>query len=180
MNVLKSAATILVILFLASGCGGGGGNGGENPDGNNSSGSGDFVKLSIDSGAENTYTEAFSAVIVCEPRVDWAFNQVILYDDYNGSEQWNMIFDIMFGINDAVGTYDITAQTDGIQAVFMNGSVNYTANFITAGSSGTVNVTRSDTRIEGTFTIIAVDADSNPIALSGSFGVDSGNSLSCS
>ncbi len=180
MNVLKSAITILVILFLASGCGGGGGSNGDgNPDGNGNSGSGDFVKLSIDSGAENTFTEAYSAVIVCEPRVDWASNQVILYDNYIGSGQWDMIFDIMF-LNDAVGTYDITAQTDAIQVVFMNGGVNYTANFITAGSSGTVNVTRSDTRIEGTFTITAVDAGSNPITLSGSFGVESGHSLSCS
>jgi hypothetical protein len=179
MNVLKSVITILVILFLASGCGGGGGNDGENSDGNGSSGSGDFVRLSIDSSAENTYTEAFSAAIVCEPRVDWASNQVILYDNYIGAGQWDMIFDIMF-ISDAVGTYDITAQADAIQAVFMNGSVNYIANFVTVGSSGTVNVTRSDTRIEGTFTITAVDADSNPITLSGSFGVDSGNSLNCS
>jgi len=179
MIVLKSAATILMILFLASGCGGGGGNGGESSDGNGNSGSGDFVRLSINSGTENTYTEAFSADIVCEPRVDWASNQVILYDNYLGSGQWGMLFDIMF-INDAVGTYDITVQADAIQAVFMNGSVNYTANFITAGSSGSVNVTRADTRIEGSFTITAVDADSNPITLSGSFGVDNGNSLSCS
>ena len=179
MNVLKSTVTILVILFLASGCGGGGGNGEGNSDGNGNSGSGDFVKLSIDSGAENTFSEAYSAVIVCEPRVDWASNQVILYDNYIGSEQWDMIFDIMF-LNDAVGSYDITASADGIQAIFMNGGVNYTANFATVGSSGTVNVTRSDERIEGTFTITAVDAGSNPITLSGSFGVESGNSLSCS
>jgi hypothetical protein len=179
MNVLKSAVLILVILFLASGCGGGGGNGEGNPDGNGNSGSGDFVRLSVDSGAENTFTEAYSAVIACEPRVDWASNQVILYDNYTSGGQWDMIFDIMF-INDAVGTYDITASADGINVVFMNGSVNYSANFATAGSSGTVNVTRSDTRIEGTFTITAVDAGSNSITLSGSFGVESGHSLSCS
>jgi hypothetical protein len=80
-----------------------------------------------------------------------------------------MLFDIMF-INDAVGIYDITVPADGLQVAFVNGGVNYMANFVTVGSSGTVNVTRSDTRIEGTFTIIAVDAGSNPITLSGSFG----------
>jgi hypothetical protein len=111
--------------------------------------------------------------------VDWAFNQVILYDTYIGNGQWDMVFDIMFGISDAVGIYDITVQADGLQVAFMDGSVNYISNFITVGSSGTVNVTRSDSRIEGTFTITAVDAGSNPITLSGSFGVDSGNSLSC-
>lgn len=179
MNVLTSAATILMVLFLASGCGGGGGNDGGNSDGNGNSGSGDFVRLSIDSGTENTYTEAFSADVVCDPRVDWAFKQVVLYDSYSGAGQWDMFFDIMF-LSDDVGTYDITAQTDGIQVVFTNGSVNYTANFIKTGSSGTVNVTRSDTRIEGTFTVTAVDTGSNPITLSGSFGVDSGNSLDCS
>ena len=122
-------ASILLTLMLLAGCGGGGSGGGENSDGNGGSGSGDFVKLSIDSGAENTFTEAFSAVIVCEPRVDWAFNQVILYNNYIGTGQWNTIFDIMFGISDAVGIYDITDQADALQVVFMNGSVNYTAKF---------------------------------------------------
>jgi hypothetical protein len=173
-------ASLLLSLIFLIGCGGGGSGSGGNSDGNGTSGSGDFVMLSIDSGAENTFAEAFSAVIVCEPRVDWAFNQVVLYNNYLGNGQWGMLFDIMFGISDAVGSYDITDQSDGLQVVFMNSNVNYTANFVTAGSSGTVNVTRSDTRIEGTFTITAVDANSNPITLSGSFGVDSGNSLSCS
>jgi hypothetical protein len=176
MRYLKVLAVFVVMTFLTVACGGGG----DNSDGNGNSGSGDFVKLSINSSTENTYTEAYSAEIVCEPRVDWAFNQVILYDNYIGTGQWDMLFDIMFGISDAVGIYDITDREDAIQAIFMNNNVNYTANFVTVGSSGTVNVTRSDTRIEGTFTITAVDIDSNPITLSGSFGVDNGNSLSCS
>ena len=185
MRLIKVLALVVGVFIIAIACGGGGSsndgiaNIGENTDGNSSSGSGDFIKLSIDSGVENTFTEAFSAAIVCEPRVDWAFNQVILYDTYIGNGQWGMIFDIMFGISDAVGIYDITVQEDGLQVAFMDGSTNYIANFITAGSSGTVNVTRSDSRIEGTFTITVVDAGSNPITLSGSFGVDSGNSLSC-
>jgi hypothetical protein len=170
MILLLLSLSILIITFL--GCGGG------SSDGSGGSGSGDFVKLSIDSGAENTYTEAFSPTIVCDPRVDWAFSQIILYDNYLGSDQWGMIFDIMF-ISDAVGTYDVTVPGDGLNVSFIDGSGTYQANFAAVGSSGTVTVTRSDTRIEGTFTINAVDAGSNTITLSGSFGVDSGVSLSC-
>jgi hypothetical protein len=175
MRLIKILALVVWVFIIAIACGDNGGNSDEN----GSSESGDFVKLSINSGVENTFTEAFSADIVCDPRVDWASSQVILYDNYIGSGNWDILFDIMFGISDAVGNYDITISGDGLQVVFINGGVNYTANSITAGSSGTVNVTRSDTRIEGTFTITAVDAGSNPITLSGSFGVDSGNSLSC-
>lgn len=138
----------------------------------------DFVRLSIDGGAENTYIEAFSPTIVCDPRVDWAFNQVILYDSYLGGTNWDIIFDIMF-ISDAVGTYEVSIPGDGLNVSFLDSGVIYQANFGTAGSSGTVTVDRSDTRIEGTFTINAVDASSNAITLSGNFGVDSGNSLSC-
>ncbi|UCH82157.1 MAG: hypothetical protein JSW20_05870 [Nitrospiraceae bacterium] len=70
------------VYVIAIACGGGGGNGQDNSNGNASSGSGDFVRLSIDGGAETTFTEAFSQTVVCEPRVDWALNQVILYDNY--------------------------------------------------------------------------------------------------
>ena len=174
MRSVKVLALVVGVFIMAIACGEDGGN----SDGNGSPGSGDFLNLSIDGGVSNTFTESFSADIVCDPRVDWAFNQVILYDNYIGSGQWDMIFDIMF-ISDSVGTYDITVPADGLQVVFINGSVTYMANFATAGSSGTVNVTRSDTRIEGTFTTTAVDPGSSPITLSGSFGVESGNSLSC-
>lgn len=174
MRPIRVLALIVGVFIIAIGCG----DDGVDSDGNGSSGSGDFVKLSIDSGVENTFTEAFSADIVCDPRVDWAFNQVQLFANYIGGGQWEMLFDIMF-ITDSVGTYDITVPADGVQVAFMSGGVNYMANFATVSSSGTVNVTRSDTRIEGAFTVTAVDAGSNPITLSGSFGVDSGNSLSC-
>ena len=172
MKVMLPLLSVLVIS-----CGGGGGGSGSSSV--SVLGSGDFIKLSVDGGVETTFTEAFSATIVCDPRVDWAFNQVIFYDNYIGSNQWATIFDIMF-INDAVGTYDIALPTDGLVVVYLDGVVPYTASFAEAASSGTVNVTRSDTRIEGTFSITAVDAAFNPITLSGSFGVDSGFALSCS
>jgi len=87
-----------------------------------------------------------------------------------------MIFDIMF-LDDSVGTYDVTVPADGAQVVYAPNGTTYLANF--AQGSGTVTVTRSDTRIEGTFDVTVDDGGNNPINLSGSFGVDSGNSLSC-
>ena len=164
---------LLSLALLIISCGGGGGSdeiGGTEAD--------DFVRLTIDGDPENIYIEAFNPTITCDPRVDWAFNQVILYDSYLGANQWDMIFDIMF-LNDALGTYDVSVSGDGLNVSFMDSSVIYAANFATPGSSGTVTVTRSDNRIEGTFTINAVDGSSNTKTLSGSFGVDSGNSLSC-
>ena len=166
---------LCALSFLITACGS---SGGGSSDGNGGLEGDDFIRLSIDGGAENTYIEAFSAVITCDPRVDWASNQVILYDGYLGGGDWDIIFDIMF-ISDAVGTYDVSVPADGINVVFMDSSVIYQANFGTAGSSGTVTVTRADNRIEGTFTITAVDVSSNPRTLTGSFGVESGNSLSC-
>ena len=150
-------------------------------DGNGGLEGNDFVRLSIDGGAENTYIEAFSADIVCDPRVDWYSSQVILNDGYLGAGTWDIIFDIIIS-NNAVGTYDVSVPGDGLNVFFMDSNVTYQANFGITGSSGTVTVTRSDTRIEGTFTIYAVDTSpgsNTTIALSGSFGVDSGNSLSC-
>ena len=170
---------LLSLSLLIVSCNGGGSSDGDGGlEGSGGLEGNDFVRLSIDGGAENTYIEAFSPTIVCDPRVDWAFSQVILWDGHLGGNQWDIIFDIMF-IDDAVGTYDVLNLTDPINISFIDSGVPYQANFATAGSSGTVTVTRSDTRIEGTFLINAADASSNTITLSGSFGVDSGNSLSC-
>lgn len=76
---------IMGLCFIVAGCGGGGGgsdgSGGGDSDGDLGLEGNDFVKLSIDGGAENTYTEAYSPTIVCDPRVDWHSNQVILYDN---------------------------------------------------------------------------------------------------
>ena len=170
---------LLSLSLLIISCNGGGSSDGDGGlEGSGGLEGNDFVRLSINGAAENTYIEAFSPTIVCDPRVDWASNQVVLYDTYLGNSEWDIFFDIMF-IDDAVGTYDVLVPGDGVNVVFMDSSEIYQANFATAGSSGTVTVTRSDTRIEGTFFINAADIDSNTITLSGSFGVDSGNSLSC-
>ena len=156
---------------------GGSGNG---DGGNGSSGSGDFLKLTVDVEAESTYSEAFDPDIVCDPRVDWASSQTILWNNHLGSSNWELIFDIML-LNDAVGTYDVTVAADGVNISYILNTVQqYYANFSLSNSTGTVIVTRSDTRIEGTFNIVVVDAgNSNPITLAGSFGVEKGNSLSC-
>jgi len=164
--------SLLSLLFIS--CGGSSG-GGSSP-GGGTSGSDDWVKLKIDNGTEIAYSEAFSAAVTCDPRVDWASNQIILYDNYLGNNNWEMIFDIMF-LDDSVGTYDVTVPADGAQVVYAPNGTTYLANF--AQGSGTVTVTRSDTRIEGTFDVTVDDGGNNPINLSGSFGVDSGNSLSC-
>jgi hypothetical protein len=167
-------ALLLLPIFLVS-CGGGGGGGGGN--GGGGGGGSDFYKLSVDGGGETTYTEAFSAAAVCDPRVDWYSHHVLLQDNFLGGSNWEMIFDIILS-NEAVGTYDVTVSGDGLSVLFMDSSGAYYANFGTVGSSGTVTVTRSDSsRIEGTYAITAVDGV-NPINLSGSFGVESGFSLS--
>jgi hypothetical protein len=182
----KSFFLIFLILpALLLSCGGGGGTG--TPDGTGPDGiptTGDVVILSVDGGANGTYTEAHDPVIECNPRVDWFSNQVLLFDNYTGAGPYNgfeMFFDIMFAVTDAVGTYAISA--DPIQVVLGDSTgTTYTANQILDNSSGTVEVTRSDTRIEGTFNVVLVDASGNPgtgPTLTGSFGVDAGASLSC-
>jgi len=164
--------SLFSLLFISCG----GSSGGGSSLGGGTSGSDDWVKLKIDNGAEIAYTEAFSAAITCDPRVDWASNQIILQDNYLGNSNWEMTFDIMF-FDDSVGTYDVTVPADGAQVVYVPNGTTYLANFVQG--SGTVTVTRSDTRIEGTFDVTVDDGSNNPINLSGSFGVDSGNSLSC-
>jgi hypothetical protein len=169
-------ALLLLPIFLIScgGGGGGGGGGGDNGDGGGS----DFYKLSVGGGGETTYTEAHDPDIVCDPRVDWASNQIILYDNYLGGSNWELIFDIML-FDDSVGTYDVQVAGEAFVSYIPN-STPYTTNPNFSNSSGTITVTRSDSRIEGTFDVVVVDAgDSNPIAVTGSFGVESGNSLSC-
>lgn len=181
---LRSVVLIVTLLFLSFAvvsCGGSsegdGGNGGNGGGG----GGGDFVTLSIDGGTEDTYTEAHDSAIECDPRVDWASSQIILYNNYLGSSDWEFVFDIML-INDEVGTYDVATPADGVNVVYiLDELTQYYANFSLSNSSGTITITRADSRIEGTFDVVVVDSDDgNPISLSGSFGVDSGNTLSCS
>ena len=140
---------------------------------------GDFFTMSINGGAQTTYTEASGLpTIDCDPRVDWAFSQVFGLANYTGSgpNGYNMSFGIVFPA-DTVGTY--TVQADNIQALIYNGEF-YAASPILPASSGTVQITRADSRIEGTFTITAVDTlGTNPVNFAGSFGIDAGFSLSC-
>jgi hypothetical protein len=143
-------------------------------------GSGDFVTMSINGGPASTYTEASGLpAIDCDPRVDWASYQVILWSDFiggSGPNGYDVLLDIMFPAADTVGTY--TVQGDFLQALFYNGG-NYMASPAFPTSSGTVEVTRSDTRIEGTFNIMVIDTTAASVTLTGSFGVDGGWSLSC-
>jgi len=144
-------------------------------------GSSDFMTLSVNGGPQSTYTEASGLpAIDCDPRVDWAFDQVVGWADYtngNGPNGYDLFFEIMFPAADTVGTY--TVQGDNLQAMFYNGEF-YTASPIRPTTSGMVVVTRSDTRIEGTFSITALDSlGTTLVDFAGSFGVDAGFSLSC-
>ena len=139
------------------------------------------MTLSVNGGVPTTHTEASGLPSVdCDPRVDWAFDQVVgwaNYTDGSGPNGYDLFFEIMFPAVDTVGTY--TVQGNALQAMFYNGEF-YTASPLRPATSGTVQVTRSDSRIEGTFTITAVDSlGTTSVDFAGSFGVDSGFSLSC-
>jgi len=141
----------------------------------------DFIVLTVDGGAESTYIEASGLpTIDCEPRVDWGASQVILWDDFtsgSGPNGYALFFEIMFPAVDTVGTY--TVQGDFLQALYYSGEY-YSAGPFTNGTSGTVQVSRSDTRIEGIYDITVVDsAQTTSVRLNGEFGVDKGFSLSC-
>jgi hypothetical protein len=141
----------------------------------------DFITQSIDGGPESTFIEASGLPnIDCDPRVDWGAYQVVLWHTFTGVgavNGYDHFFEIMFPVADSVGTY--TVQGDFLQALFFEGK------FFTAGpqvptSHGTVVVTRSDSRIEGTYALTVIDsAGTDSLRLSGEFGVDNGFSLSC-
>jgi hypothetical protein len=177
--VVLALATGLAIVSAIASCGGDDGTSpSTGPPGNPTS---DFITMSVDGGGAVTYAEASGLpTIDCNPRVDWASYQVVLWDDFTGGigpNGYDKFFEVMFPAADTVGTY--TVQGDFCQSLYYDGS-NYTASPILNTSSGTVQVTRSDTRIEGTFTITVVDAaETTSINLTGSFGVDRGWSLSC-
>jgi hypothetical protein len=149
--------------------------------GNPPTGSGDFMTLSVNGGPQTTYTEASGLPSVdCDPRVDWASNQVVGWANYangNGPNGYDLFFEIMFPAVDTVGTY--TVQGGNLHAMFYNGDF-YTASPTRPATSGSVLVTRRDWRIEGTFSITALDSDgTTSVHFAGSFGVDDGFSLSC-
>lgn len=142
---------------------------------------GDFVSVSVDGGAQTMYIESSGLPSIdCDPRVDWAFTQVIGWADFTnggGPNGYDVFLDLLFPAADTVGTY--TVQGDNMQAIFYSGQY-FTASPILPASSGTVQITRSDSRIEGTFTLTAVDTlGTNPVNFAGNFGIDSGISLSC-
>jgi hypothetical protein len=142
----------------------------------------DFVRLSIGGAPEVLLTEASGLPSIdCDPRVDWASYQVVLWDDFtsgSGPNGYDLFFELMFPVNDDVGTY--TVHGSSMQALLYDNGVNYSASPLIGASNGTVDVTRSDTRIEGTFTFTLTDATGTlSVAVSGSFGVEGGWSLSC-
>jgi hypothetical protein len=84
----------------------------------------------------------------------------------------------MFAITDGIGTYSVHG--DALQSFFHYTGVDYSASPLVATSGGTAVVTRSDDRIEGTFTVTVVDASqTTTLELSGWFEVDRGFSVSC-
>lgn len=180
--VARCVACALAVVFAA--CGGddapqapSGPGGGPSPPV-----TGDVIVVAIDGGPVSTITEASGLpTIDCDPRVDWSSNQVVMWNEFSGGSGpngYDVFLDIMFAATDTVGTY--TVHDDFCQALYYSGGVNYAASPLLPTSDGTVTVTRSDTRIEGTFSLTVVDATGGaPIALSGSFGVDAGFSIVC-
>jgi hypothetical protein len=184
MNTLRILKTLIVLavvigipVVLAS-CGG------DDPVAPNNvnppGGSDDFITMSVNGGPLTTYIEASGLPnIDCDPRVDWSFNQVVGWANFtngSGPNGYDLLFDIMFPGADTVGTY--TVQGDWIQAVIYDG-VSYGAGPGSGLTSGTVQVTRSDTRIEGTYTFTAIDSLGTLVDFAGAFGVEAGFSLSC-
>ena len=143
----------------------------------------DFIALSVAGGPEIVHTEGSGMPgVACDPRVDWYLYQVLLYDHYtngSGPNGYDFFFGLaFFGLADSVGTY--TVHGNDLEAHFNNGT-RYIAHENVAASDGTVVVTRSDDRIEGTFTVTAVDFETQTtsITLTGRFSVGSGYSMTC-
>lgn len=141
----------------------------------------DFLTLSENGKTPVMHREASGLPdIDCEPRVDWAASQVVMWDHFSGNggaSGYDLLVDIMFPVVDDVGTY--TVHEDFLQAVYYQGET-YLANPILAASNGTVIVTRSDSRIEGSYDVTVVDStQTKSIRLTGTFGIDAGWSLTC-
>lgn len=141
----------------------------------------DFLTESRDGGPEVTYIEASGLpAIDCDPRVDWGADQVVIWHTFTGVGTINgyeHFLEIMFPVTDTVGVY--TVQGDYLQALLFDGKF-YSASPLATGSHGSVQVTRSDTRIEGTYALTVLDsALTDSLQLNGRFGVDHGFSLTC-
>jgi hypothetical protein len=177
-TLIASIMALMVSVSLS--CGGGGG--GSTPTSSDTGkGSDDFLSFSTNGAPAVEYTEASGLPeIDCDPRVDWGAYQVVLWSNHTGGSGpsgYETFFEIMFPNADSVGTY--TVHGDYCQAMLYDGAY-YSASPLLGTSLGTVQVTRSDTRIEGTFAITVVDAgETTSLDLAGSFAVDKGFSTSC-
>ena len=121
---------------------------------------------------------AGAPAIECDPRIDRYFYQVHLYANYSGGggpNGYDYYFGILFPFRDSVGTY--TVHDDSLMVSYQPGP-RYMAGPLVPTSDGTVVVTRSDDRIQGTFTATLVDLQqsSSSIALTGRFDIKSGYS----
>jgi hypothetical protein len=135
-----------------------------------------YFVLSIDGGPEITYTEV-SGSTACDPRVDWYLYQVHVYQNFTGGSElngYNFFFGFLFPFADSVGTY--TVQGDEIEAHYWpNRTTRYLAHPNVDTTDGTVVVTRSDDRIEGTFNVMAVEYQGTTmIPITGRFSVENG------
>jgi len=137
--------------------------------------------MSVNGGPATTYAELSGLPSIdCDPRVDWAFSQIVGWSDFTngtGPNGYELFIDIMFPRADTVGTY--TVQGDFIQVLVYNQEF-YSASPVYPATSGTVQVTSSDTRIEGTYNVVAADTSGTSLVnFAGTFGVSRGVSLSC-
>ena len=141
-----------------------------------------FVALSIDGGPEITHTEASGLpATACDPRVDWYLYQVLLYENFTngtGPNGYDFFFGFLLPLADSVGTY--TVQGDDLEAHFHYNGIRYLAHPNADVSDGTVVVTRSNDRIDGTFSVTVVEYQgTTTLPITGRFSVDSGYSTSC-
>lgn len=144
-------------------------------------GTGDILTMSVNGGPTTVYAEKSGLPSIdCDPRVDWAFSQVVGWANFVGGagpNGYELFIDIMFPLEDTVGTY--TVQGDFVQVLVYNQQY-YTASPAYPATSGTVEVTRADTRIEGTYDVVAADSAGTVfVTFAGTFDVARGVSLSC-
>ena len=141
-----------------------------------------FVTLSINGGPEITHTEASGLPATeCDPRVDWYLYQVLLYENFTngtGPNGYDFFFGFLFPLADSVGTY--TVQGDELEAHFHYNGIRYLAHPNADVTDGTVVVTRSDDRLDGTFSVTVVEYQgTTTLPITGRFSVDSGYSTRC-
>ncbi|MGH2570764.1 MAG: hypothetical protein ACRDGR_06040 [bacterium] len=183
---IRVPATLVAFAFLLGGllalgsCGGDGGPSTPISPGGQLDPS--FVALSIDGGPEITHMEASGMpATACDPRVDWYFYQVLLYENFtngSGPNGYDFFFGFLFPLADSVGTY--TVQGDELEAHFHSNGTRYLAHPNADETDGTVVVTRSDDRIDGTFSVTVVEYQgTTTLPITGRFSVDSGYSASC-